>query len=46
MEVAQIGFGRWGQNIYKNLKSIDSITKIYIVDPAIKTFPNLKKLKI
>ncbi len=45
MEVAQIGFGRWGQNIYKNLKSIDSITKIYIVDPAIKTFPNLKKLE-
>ena len=34
-----------GAKIYKNLKSIDSITKIYIVDPAIKTFPNLKKLE-
>ena len=46
MNVAQLGFGRWGKNIYNSLNSIDQIDEIFVYDPFIISDTNLKILSL
>ena len=35
MKVAQIGYGRWGRNLYRALTNISEIKQVMICDPYI-----------
>ena len=44
MDIALIGYGRWGKNLYNALSKIQIIDNIYVCDPALNK--ENSKLKI
>jgi predicted dehydrogenase len=44
MDIALIGYGRWGKNLYNTLNKIETINNIYVCDPTLNE--ETSKLKI